>query len=71
MTIDNMPLASTQTPAECGVDALTIDDTREATNRNERASVAVKRSGGYERVQNDWLPMDETALHRAFGGDVG
>lgn len=70
MTADNMPLESTQKHAECGVDTFTIDDTREEVMPCERASVAVKRSGGYERVQNDWLPMDETALHRAFGGDA-
>ena len=133
MTVDNMPLEATQKPAECGVDAFTIDDTREEVMPRERASVALKeffpqwvkwqrqRAGQtqydlgrlsglgrgaiaqYEQgrripwrrsVQRlldafhitgvdraavlRWLPddargaekLDETALHRAFGGDV-
>lgn len=76
MTIDNMPLSATQTHAECGVDARTIDDTREGIERNERASVGVKRSGGYERVQNDWYVEPESvtsrllAVERPFIGGV-
>lgn len=117
MAIDNMPLAATQTPAECGPDVRTIDDTRETTNRNERASVPLKKTRIFypygiefelERrrvrekiahirelnrpvnchfrcifdplIGDEWPPpeqpkpaeeWDETALHRAFGGDVG
>lgn len=62
MTIDNMPLSATQTHAECGVDARTIDDTREGIERNERASV---------EAWEIFPKSDEAALHRAFGGDVG
>ena len=38
MTIDNMPLAATQTPAECGPDVSAIDGTRWGRCRAVRAN---------------------------------
>lgn len=72
MTTDNMPLEATQTPAECGPDVRTIDDTRWGRYRAVRANFLWRvLFPQWMKRKREYMGLSQYYLSRIAGISLG